>query len=380
MSSPGTTRRRFLRAGSFTLAAVGLAGCRSDGEEKPTPSETAAPTASAENATSTVPAETATSATSRSSTVASDAPSSRSQTERGTGTPAPTFELEHETGEHVDVAGSEGPVARYMYGYEPERRRETYKTYLHVIDPATGGPVTSGPSGLYDHHRGIFVGWDELAVGGETHDFWHFDGGERMLHDRFEGIDAFPRTGTLTAITDWITGAGRAVLSERREMTFRQPAFESGLVVIDLVTTLTAGTAAVELRGDSEHAGIQYRPHNDVARNGSAAYVFPDGAFSDSNPGPDRVTDVEGLPWVGQTHLIGDRQYFVQHMNHPGNPPETVYSAYRPYGRFGAFFEATIPAGESLTVRYRFVIGRGDAPPRSALADRYGAFSTAGED
>ena len=75
------------------------------------------------------------------------------------------------------------------------------------------------------------------------------------------------------------------------------------------------------------------------------------------------------LPWVGQTHTIDGRQYYVQIMNHPDNPNAT-WSAYRPYGRFGAYPEARIRNDERLTLEYRILVKRGEAPSPST-ADTY---------
>jgi hypothetical protein len=67
-------------------------------------------------------------------------------------------------------------------------------------------------------------------------------------------------------------------------------------------------------------------------------------------------------------------RYVVQHMNHPDNPKPTIYSAYRDYGRFGAFFKKKIPQDTGLTLQYRVIVSRGDMPERRELADRYSAF------
>jgi hypothetical protein len=40
-------------------------------------------------------------------------------------------------------------------------------------------------------------------------------------------------------------------------------------------------------------------------------------------------------------------------MDHPDNPGPNKYSAYRDYGRFGAFFTTEIPAGQTLELKYR---------------------------
>ena len=56
-----------------------------------------------------------------------------------------------------------------------------------------------------------------------------------------------------------------------------------------------------------------------------------------------------------ESFAIGDKSYFVQHMCHPTIPDGNTYSAYRDYGRFGAYFVETIPKGESgHPIRHEF--------------------------
>ena len=61
-------------------------------------------------------------------------------------------------------------------------------------------------------------------------------------------------------------------------------------------------------------------------------------------------------------------------MNPPENPRPTLYSAYRDYGRFGAFFKKKIGSGETLELRYRILVGEGDMPAREELAEKHSAF------
>ncbi len=63
-------------------------------------------------------------------------------------------------------------------------------------------------------------------------------------------------------------------------------------------------------------------------------------------------------------------------MNHPQNPKSTLYSAYRDYGRFGAFFQRELAAGESLDLKYRIRITLGETPDRSVLQRQYDAYLT----
>jgi hypothetical protein len=125
-------------------------------------------------------------------------------------------------------------------------------------------------------------------------------------------------------------------------------------------------TSTSEVLASKQLAGMQYRPHNGVAENKSAKYLFHAEGI---DPKKDR-----DLPWVAETYELRDKTWTVQHMNHPGNPEGTITSAYRDYGRFGYYLTAVIPDGETRTLRYRIRITPGEAPTREALAAEYEKF------
>ena len=162
-----------------------------------------------------------------------------------------------------------------MYAYDkssPERLAETYKPYLHVFDAEGKQPITKGPGGLFTHHRGIFIGWRKITFQGRDYDRWHMKGGE-IVHQKFLDQKAGADEASFTSLTNWNDAAGKPFLVEERTMTFhRGPA--PVRLVIDFHTKLTAPRGDVTLGGDPEHAGVQYRPANEVDRK-QTIYVFP---------------------------------------------------------------------------------------------------------
>ncbi len=86
------------------------------------------------------------------------------------------FSLSDDPGVAMDVLADGKVVARYIYAHDastPERLLETYKPYLHVFDAEGKAPITKGAGGKFTHHRGIFIGWSKLTVGGKQYDRWH---------------------------------------------------------------------------------------------------------------------------------------------------------------------------------------------------------------
>jgi hypothetical protein len=276
--------------------------------------------------------------------------------------------------EYLDALWSGRPVLRYMYAHDastPERLHETYKPYHHVFDAAGRNLLTKGSGGLYPHHRGIFVGWNKLGCAGKEYDFWHMKDGISQRHEKLLYKTAGPVLARSEMLIHWIDADGQPVVIEKREVTlFRQPS--PTIALLDFRADLTPAKDDVVLDGDPEHAGVQYRAHNGVAEGGpevKATYRFHEDGI---DPHEDR-----DLPWAAMSYGLDGRRYSVQHMNHPDNPKPTVYSAYRDYGRFGAFFTKKVAAGETLPLCYRIWVVEGDLPDRATLAARRAAFTSA---
>lgn len=272
------------------------------------------------------------------------------------------FELVDQPGQHLDVRANQKTVARYQYRYDPstaESLHDTYKPFLHVMNATGEAPITKGPGGLYTHHRGIFIGWNKIEHAGKTYDRWHMRKGD-IVHQEFVDQSAGPGRASFSSLTHWNLGPqddGQTLLKEKRTMTFL-PGQDPVRLIIDFQSTLTPTSGSLKLGGDPEHAGVHFRPANEVDVK-QTEYFFP---FEGADPRKDH-----DLPWVGETFQLEGQKHSVVLVNHPENPQETLYSAYRDYGRFGAFFVKEIPEGESLTVRYRFLIIDGSMPEKSLV-------------
>ncbi len=292
------------------------------------------------------------------------------------------FSWKDKKGEYADLMMGDTKIARFMYAHDTsssQRRFETYKPLLHVYG-TDGQRLTNGPDGQseykaneirYPHHRGIFIGWNKTRHDGQSYDLWHMKDVEQVCR-KLELVGG-PVLARCTAAIDWNDKQGKAILVEERRMTIlRQSDAEDFL--LDFNTELKAVRGDVFLGGDPEHAGFQYRAHNAVAKGpkeGKAQYTFHKDGID--------AHKVENLPWAAMTYKIGDNRYSVLHMNHPDNPEPSKYSAYRDYGRFGAFFTKEIPAGQSLELQYRIWLTEGPMPQRSDLAARQRLFADAPE-
>jgi len=280
---------------------------------------------------------------------------------------AAQFELKDKQGDFTDVLFNGKVIARYMYAYDPstpERLSETYKPYLHIIDPKVGAPITKGPGGLHPHHRAIFVGWSRTIVEGKPLDFWGMRN-THQIHLKFTRLESKVSEAVISALIAWRDAANRTVIEEERTMRFSPPP-DGAIALVDLTTTIKPTLSDVRLDGDPEHAGVQFRASSDIIPN-ETVYIFPK---ENADPKVDR-----DYPWVAMSYTLPSGRYTVVHMNHPTNPKGTIYSAYRDYGRFGAFLRCDVKFNESVTLKYRIVAFYGDMPDASLVQRLWDEFA-----
>ena len=264
-------------------------------------------------------------------------------------------------GQYVDLLGPDGqPRVRYVYARDKSTEETTFdtsKVFAHVMAPGGEQTLTSGPGAeSYPHHRGIFVGWNKTVANGKSHDFWHAK--ETALeHVSFE-TGQEPHAVFVRGKIRWVGKDGEAVVDETR--TYRLVDSQDAYAVIDVTTELKAAGADVELGGDPEHAGVQFRPSQQVADAKGAKYTF-------HAEGIDPTKDLD-LPWVACSFLVDGKPWTVQQIDHPDNPRGARWSAYRDYGRFGAFPVIKLTDGKSQTLKYRFRVIPGETPSRESLS------------
>jgi hypothetical protein len=281
------------------------------------------------------------------------------------------FSFHDETGQHLDILRDGKIVGRYMYASDkstPERLHETYKPYLHVFDAGGKAPITKGPGGTFTHHRGIYIGWNKLNVAGKTYDRWHMKGGDQV-HEKFLSQKAGDESATFTSLVRWTGDGPGAILEEERTLTFL-PAPAPAYAIIEMTSKLKAVGGETKLDGDPEHAGLQFRPSEEVDRK-ATTYFYP---VEKADPHKDK-----DYPWVGETFTLGGKQYSVVYLNHPENTKDAACSAYRDYGRFGFWFKGTIPADGTQTLRARFIVAEGEMLPVEAIQKARNQFAGTNE-
>jgi hypothetical protein len=295
------------------------------------------------------------------------------------------FEIHENEDDGVTAVTFNGsPVLSYVHGVDtstPELAFATSKVFHHVYGPGTDFVITNGPDGmLYPHHRGIYVGWNKTTFDGVTQDFWHCHNGETQRHVGYVDQSADMNHAVMTANISWNDIAGAPVIDELRTVSVSRLAWprEPGVVwQIDWTTTLSSERGEITLDGDRQHAGFQFRAHQAVAEANSATYVRPHDFIE--QPAAFEVDDASdpnghvNLGWLAMSYPLNEQQFNVEYFEDPNCPKPSRYSE-RPYGRFGAFYQATITPDQPLTMHYRLIVSRGPTPERDAIQARYEQF------
>lgn len=270
--------------------------------------------------------------------------------------------------EAVDVVQDGKTVARFMTAHDvstPAKRLETYKPYLHVYDPSGALRLTKGPGFEFTHHRGIMIGFMKITVDGKTYDRWHMVKGDQVV------TAIKPTDAGFVASIDWqgATAQDKPILTEERAFAFTKPAAPFYLG-IELTTALKPDHGEAKIDGDPEHAGAQFRPSEKIDGK-KTTYVYP---------GKDvLIHKVLDLTWVAEIFTVEGKTFTALLLNHPSNPKDTAFSAYRDYGRFGAFPKGVATPEAPFKLHYKWLLAEGDIRDAAVFQQAYNAFAGTNE-
>ncbi|MBA2114423.1 DUF6807 family protein [Bremerella alba] len=277
------------------------------------------------------------------------------------------FRFQDESGKHEDLLFGDRPVLRYMYeGVDTsteDRRKETMKVYHHVFDPQGEHLLTKGPGGLFQHHRGIFYGFNRISYEQDgkkmSADVWHCHKKESQTHEAFVREEVGPVVARQLLEIDWNGQDGKTFATEFRQMTVYHV---DGAQVIDFASELTSKVDNLKVDGDPQHAGFQYRATQHVPDKTAKQtyYVRPDGK---GEPGKFRnwpgSKDHIDLEFNALSFVAFDQRYTCCYLDSPENPKPARFSE-RDYGRFGSYFATEIPQKDPLQLNYRIWLQPGE--------------------
>jgi hypothetical protein len=236
-----------------------------------------------------------------------------------------------------------------------------------------------GESHDHVHQKAMFVafGW----VNGVNF-FGESAGSGKIVHRELVNVESGSQRGVIRTTNDWVAADGNVICSDTRSLGFQAV---PGGRAIDWEITLRASHGAVKF-ADDKHGLMAIRMHpnlrldNDPKRGVTTA----NGQAVNSEGVSGKAVFGKRARWIDYWGKIDGKTVGIAIFDHPANPRHPTWWMARGYGYcaadpFGAGSiggeprrtgDMTIPAGESVTFRYRFVFHEGD-PEGADLAERY---------
>jgi dienelactone hydrolase len=280
--------------------------------------------------------------------------------------------------------------------------REVNRPYLYPMRSASGKVVTrSYPAGQiqgetidHPHQVGVFFGHGDV----NGYNYWATLGPApdpkrgRIILRKIVSVTSGKQSGTLEAVFDWLTPAGKPLLTEVRKMTFYS---DPELRIVDFDIDLTATEKVVF--GDTKEGTFAMRlatvleePQGPATGRAAAGQQIQRTGKMVNAQGREGEAAVWGKrsEWVDYCGSIDGEKVGVAFMDHPGNPRFPTYWHARSYGLLSAnpfgvrdFLNdktkdgsLTLQPGEHARFRYRVVVHPGDTGS-AAVAGLYSKFA-----
>lgn len=262
--------------------------------------------------------------------------------------------------QRVDVLVDGEPFTSYIY---TDTLSVLKKPVLYPIRSAGGTPVTryypmearAGERADHPHQIGLWFNYGNV----DGFDFWNNsdavseDRAGQMgtiYHREIEHAESGTGTGILTVSADWLTPDGRRLLAERTTFHFHA---DSAYRAIDRVTTLTAGSDAVDLADNKEGVlGLRVRRElempageplrlTDASGRARAEDVLDDAGVNGhyrNSEGVAGYPDVWGkrAKWTALSGVVDGEPVTIAIFDHPENVGYPTYWHARDYGLFAA--------------------------------------------
>ena len=263
--------------------------------------------------------------------------------------------------------------------------------YFYPVLGPGGLPMTrnwpmkeaSGEERDHVHHRSLWV--SHISVNGE--DCWG-EGAKSgsIVHDKFLEVKSGAESGVIRSSHQWLARDGRVLCTD--EQTFRVYNRPKNERLFDYEITLSSGDKDVVFGDDKDgFMGIRLNETMRLQRAkeaGEKKAKTGDGHIVLSTGIRDLDTWGKRAEWCDYHGPVEGKILGVAIFDHPKNPQHPTWWHVREYGLFAAnpfgvhYFEKkpegagdlTIPAGKSVTFKYRFYLHEGDEK-QAKVAARY---------
>ena len=264
------------------------------------------------------------------------------------------------------------------------RFKDAQRPYFYPVIGPTGVPVIrhwpmgDGPNEAHDHPHHKSLWYTHGDVNGV--DFWaDGDSKGRIVHEKFLEVRSGREVGVIKQQNKWVTADGKVVCTDTRTHRFyNRPEGQ----VMDLDVTIHASHGKVTM-GDTKEGSMAIRLTPTMRLKGKVGR----GHIINSEGVTDGKTWGKRAAWCDYYGPVEGDVVGVAIFDHPKNPKHPTWWHVRDYGLFAANpfgvhnFEnkpagtgnIEIPAGESLTWRYRFYFHKGDEK-EGKVAEHYRAY------
>ncbi|HEY1601567.1 MAG TPA: PmoA family protein [Pirellulales bacterium] len=284
----------------------------------------------------------------------------------------------HDDGVRVTLGGK--PFAEYLIHNGPK------PIVWPIIGPGGHEMTRNYPMKLVEgekrdhpHHRSLW--FTHGSVNGI--DFWtEVPGMGKEVHREYLKCEANGPAGVISTINDWIGPDGKKHCEDVRTLTFRGND-ETRSIDFDIAIKASEGPV---LFGDTKEGSMGLRVPTALD---AAKLTGKRGEIVTSEGARDGAAWGKQAAWVDYHGSIGDDAVGIAILNHPSSFRFPTYWHVRDYGLFAAnpfglhdFHKSedkhegdyTLPAGETMTLRYRFVFHRGDEKG-GKIAEAFQAYS-----
>jgi sugar phosphate isomerase/epimerase len=241
-------------------------------------------------------------------------------------------------------------------------------------------PMKEGKDEAQDHvhHRSLWFTHGE--VNGQ--DFWgEGRGSGKIVHEKFDKITSGRDVGIIQSRNKWVARDGKVVCTDTRTQRFySRPDGQ----LMDFEITFHASQGKVVL-GDTKEGSMAIRlaPTMRVEGKVGRGHIINSEGHRDGSAWGKRAA------WCDYYGPVNGDIVGVAIFDHPKNPKHPTWWHVRTYGLFAAnpfgvhnferkpkgVGDITIPAGESLTFRYRFYFHKGDAE-QAQVAKHYRQYAS----
>ena len=239
-------------------------------------------------------------------------------------------------------------------------------------------PMKNTPGEEHDHphHRSLWFAHG--AING--HDFWSEQKAfGTTVHEDFLEIKSGKKEGVIRSRNKWVTADGTVVCTDERTLRFYNPG-RARERVFDFEITLNASNGELTF-GDTKEGTMAVRLAETMRLKGKVGK----GHIVNSAGVRDGQTWGKRADWCDYYGPVEGKTVGIAIFDHPQNPRHPTWWHVRDYGLFAANpfgqhdFESLpdktagnliVPAGQSVTFRYRFYLHEGDEQ-QAKVAEKY---------